>query len=73
MGQAIWLAQTLVGIAAVGALARISPWMTLVLIVVPLAVVVGAVLVGRRRRASGTAPDAGAPADTDTGGNGVGR
>lgn len=73
VGQAIWLAQTLVGIAAVGALARVSPWMTLVLIVVPLAVVVGAVLVGRRRRASGTALDAGAPADTDTGGNGVGR
>ncbi len=49
VGLAVWVAQTLLGVAALGALVEVSPWLGMLLVVVPLAAGAGAVLVARRR------------------------
>jgi hypothetical protein len=49
VGLAVWVAQTLVGVAALTALVAVSPWLGLVLVVVPAAAVAGTALVARRR------------------------
>ena len=53
LGLAVWVAQTLVGVAALGALVRVSPWLGLLLVAVPLVTVAAAVLLARRRAAVG--------------------
>ncbi len=47
----MWVAQTLVGVAALSALAAVSPWLGLLLVVVPLAAGAGLALIARRRAA----------------------
>ena len=49
VGLAMWVARTLLGVAALGALVEVSPWLGLLLVVVPLATGAGAALVARRR------------------------
>ena len=50
VGLAVWTAQTLVGVAALAALVAVSPWLGVLLIVVPLVLAVGVVPFARRRR-----------------------
>jgi hypothetical protein len=51
VGLAVWVSQTLVGVAALSALVTISPWLVLLLVVVPLVAGAGVALIARRRTA----------------------
>jgi hypothetical protein len=51
VGLAGWVAQTLVGVAALSAFVAVSPWLGLLLVAVPLVAAAGLAVVARRRSA----------------------